>query len=142
MKAVQFGWHEHYCDPIFAPCARTKAMQSAQTIVTLETSRADSSVPHRSSDQDFSSDAVRLLGTARHCVGIVIGLCSLSARGDVECKMAQPEANVISMAALAPGRACRGPGMAFNLETIGLDHWVFLLQFERLMEHKNTASSR
>jgi hypothetical protein len=52
-------------------------------IVTLETSGADSSSPHGGSAGDFNSDKVRLLGTARGCVGGVIGFCSLSARGKV-----------------------------------------------------------
>jgi hypothetical protein len=52
-------------------------------IITLETSGADSSSPHGGSAGDFSSNEVRLLGTARGCVGGVIGFCSLSARGKV-----------------------------------------------------------
>jgi hypothetical protein len=42
--------------------------------------------PHRSSDGDFSSDAVRPFGTTSRCVGGVIDLCSSSVRDGMGCE--------------------------------------------------------
>jgi hypothetical protein len=51
-------------------CLAVRPIITLRYVGNLETSGADSSGPHRSDNQDCSSDHVRSLGTAGRCVGI------------------------------------------------------------------------
>lgn len=62
--------------PLREFCGRVSFHESVQ-IVILETSGADSSALTEAAPEISAAIAVRPLGTAGRCVGVIIGMCSL-----------------------------------------------------------------